>query len=355
MLLLTSMFLCVGCNRNMVQEKRVMEEDAESALEKKIQLPGYINDDILDYFKLTEEKLKSWNKIEQNREYNPEPVVASWTFYSQDGQINSNTQLFENSSVEVRVCKPTEYTIKHPGIFKDLTGHESAFVYALVMKAEDVFRGFSELDTWETVEKCLQKLDGVEDFDIASYYVFRDDAIYIHRLQFIYKGYLFCAEIQAEDPRDVNKAAFFNPKSSVYISCLNQGADYTELTGDYIQVAESCNFGLLDPLEAVPEFGSLLHLEKHDESYIATRYTYDESGEWIQDKEWGIEDVPIGSELQFINSGNGDEWASYYPGKDWIYLSIRPNMESMDLLSDGTGVTYKKVNRKISYQESVKK
>lgn len=69
----------------------------------------------------------------------------------------------------------------------------------------------------------------------------------------------------------------------------------------------------------------------------------------------GGEDVPIGSELQFINSGNGDEWASYYPGKDWIYLSIRPNMESMDLLSDGTGVTYKKVNRKISYQESVKK
>lgn len=84
--------------------------------------------------------------------------MATYTFNSQDGKVNDNTQLFENSNLEVRACRPTEYSRKHSNIFKDLTGHKDTFVYALVMRAGDVFRGISEQETWETVKNVCRRL-----------------------------------------------------------------------------------------------------------------------------------------------------------------------------------------------------
>ncbi|WP_278495040.1 hypothetical protein, partial [Eubacterium ramulus] len=257
-----------------------------------------------------------------------------------------NTQLFENSSLEVRACRPTEYSRKHSNIFKDLTGHEDTFVYALVMRAGDVFRGISEQETWETVEKCLQKSNGIEDFDIQSYYEYGDNEIYISRLEFVYQNYLFCVEMKRDYDWEAKENEFFNPESSVYITNLNQGADYTELEGSYIQIAESDNFGILDPTEDIPGFATLLRLEKNDEGYIATRYTYDDTGKWNQVEEWGFDEYPIGSNLQFTYSEDRKEWVSYL-GEEGIYLTIQQNKNRLELNSDGIGVVYKKVDREI--------
>ena len=158
-ILLLSLLVCSGCNKKTEQENVETKQETESIPEKEeIRPSGYIKDEILQYFKLSETELESWNKIEKIREYDPEPRVATYTFYSQDGKVNDNTQLFENSSLEVRACRPTEYSRKHSNIFKDLTGHEDTFVYALVMRAGDVFRGISEQETWETVEKWNRRL-----------------------------------------------------------------------------------------------------------------------------------------------------------------------------------------------------
>lgn len=81
------------------------KQETESIPEKEeIRPSGYIKDEILQYFKLSETELESWNKIEKIREYDPEPRVATYTFNSQDGKVNDNTQLFENSNLEVRAC-----------------------------------------------------------------------------------------------------------------------------------------------------------------------------------------------------------------------------------------------------------
>ncbi len=77
-ILLLSLLVCGGCNKKTEQENVETKQETESIPEKEeIRPSGYIKDEILQYFKLSETELESWNKIEksenmiQNREWQP--------------------------------------------------------------------------------------------------------------------------------------------------------------------------------------------------------------------------------------------------------------------------------------------
>ena len=83
-ILLLSLLVCSGCNKKTEQENVETKQETESIPEKEeIRPSGYIKDEILQYFKLSETELESWNKIEKIREYAIIYKLLQWYLLNQ--------------------------------------------------------------------------------------------------------------------------------------------------------------------------------------------------------------------------------------------------------------------------------